>query len=135
MNIEIQCNVEVSLSKQIYLSIIGHIRFGILEEGTRLPSVRDLFNQLGVSLMITVKAYRKLDEEGLVTFIQGKGTFINAEYKENRREAPNGSLDWQLSLQDYLPRSHFSQFHQVSEKINTKVKRGLKCEKSLFQYQ
>jgi hypothetical protein len=37
-----------------------------------------------------------------------KGTFINAEYKEKEREAPNGFLDWQLSVQDYLTRSQFA---------------------------
>lgn len=118
MNIEIQRNADISLSKQIYLSIIDHIRSGLLEEGTQLPSVRDLSKQLGVSLMTTVKAYQKLEEEGFVTSIQGKGTFINAEYKESVRDAHTGSLDWQLSVQDYLPRSQVAQFHHVPEKIN-----------------
>ncbi|MGG0453983.1 PLP-dependent aminotransferase family protein [Priestia megaterium] len=118
MNIEIQRNAGVSLSKQIYLSIIDHIRSGLLEEGTQLPSVRDLSKQLGVSLVTTVKAYQKLEKEGFVTSIQGKGTFINAECKGDIRKSNTSSLSWQLSVQDYLPRSQFAQFFQVTEKIN-----------------
>ncbi|MCR6522128.1 MocR-like pyridoxine biosynthesis transcription factor PdxR [Lysinibacillus capsici] len=118
MNIEIQRNIKVSLSKQIYLSIIDHIRSGLLEEGTQLPSVRDLSKHIGVSLVTTVKAYQKLEEDGFVSSIQGKGTFINTECKGIVRDSPTGNLDWQLSVQDYLPRSQVAQFHHVPERIN-----------------
>ncbi|MGG0413381.1 PLP-dependent aminotransferase family protein [Peribacillus simplex] len=119
MHIEIQRNAEVSLSKQIYQSIVDHIRSGLLQEGMQLPSVRDLSNQLGVSLVTVVKGYNKLEEEKFTISIQGKGTFVNAEKRDminTRQEAL--SFNWQLSVQDYLPRSQFAQFHHVPEKIH-----------------
>jgi DNA-binding transcriptional regulator YhcF (GntR family) len=77
-----------------------------LEEGLKLPSVRNLSKQLEVSLVTVVKAYKQLEQDGFVTSIQGKGTFVKAKIKEKKREKEAiSSYDWQLSLQDYLPRS------------------------------
>ncbi|MEK4971303.1 PLP-dependent aminotransferase family protein [Niallia sp. FSL R7-0648] len=119
MQIEIQRNGEVPLSKQIYQSIVDRIRSGLLQEDAQLPSVRDLSKQLGVSLVTVVKAYQLLEHEGLVKSIQGKGTFIRVK---NSGEVPDveeiHSYDWQLSVQDYLPRSQFARFHMVPEKIH-----------------
>ncbi|MDE3839122.1 PLP-dependent aminotransferase family protein [Bacillus methanolicus] len=119
MHIEIQRKAESSLSKQIYVSIVDHIRSGLLQEGIQLPSVRDLSKQLGVSLVTVVKAYKELEQDGFVTSVQGKGTFVNTERKEvvdTKQEAY--SFNWQLSVQDYLPRSQFARFHQVPERIH-----------------
>lgn len=119
MHIEIQRKAEISLSKQIYLSIVDHIRSGLLSEGVQLPSVRDLSKQLGVSLVTVVKAYNKLEQEGFITSVQGKGTFVNAETEEAADAGQETlSFDWQLSVQDYLPRAQFARFHQTPEKIH-----------------
>jgi DNA-binding transcriptional MocR family regulator len=119
MHIEIRRNAEISLTKQIYLSIIDHIRSGLLQEELQLPSVRDLSKQLGVSLVTVVKAYQQLEQEGFITSVQGKGTFIKAKRKEEvDRTDEILSFDWQLSVQDYLPRSQFARFHLVPEKIH-----------------
>jgi DNA-binding GntR family transcriptional regulator len=90
-----------------------------LQDGLQLPSVRDLSKQLGVSLVTAVKAYQQLEQEGFITFVQGKGTFINVKRtSEEERKDEIFSYDWQLSVQDYLPRSQFGRFHLVPEKIN-----------------
>ncbi|WHY98537.1 PLP-dependent aminotransferase family protein [Peribacillus simplex] len=119
MHIEIQRKAEIPLTKQIYLCIIDHIRSGLLQEGEQLPSVRDLSKQLGVSLVTIVKAYKKLEEENFVKSVQGKGTFVNSETQGRVDTQQNMlSFNWQLSVQDYLPRSQFAQFHFVPEKIH-----------------
>lgn len=119
MYIEIQRNADISLTKQIYHSILDHIRSDLLEEDLQLPSVRELSKQLGVSLITVVKAYQKLEQEGFITSVQGKGTFIKkAKMEETERKEGTSSYDWQLSVQDYLPRSQFARFHQVPEKIH-----------------
>lgn len=118
MYIEIQRNADISLTKQIYHSILDHIRSGLLDEELQLPSVRELSKQLGVSLVTVVKAYQKLEHEGFITSVQGKGTFIR-KTKMEEAEKKEGviSYDWQLSVQDYLPRSQFARFHQVQRFI------------------
>lgn len=119
MHIEIQRNADISLTKQIYHSILDHIRSDLLEEELQLPSVRQLSKQLGVSLVTVVKAYQKLEHEGYITSVQGKGTFIKkTKMEETERKDKTSSYDWQLSVQDYLPRSQFARFHQVPEKIH-----------------
>ncbi|OAS89071.1 PLP-dependent aminotransferase family protein [Metabacillus litoralis] len=119
MHIEIQRNADISLTKQIYHSILDHIRSDLLEDDLQLPSVRELSKQLGVSLVTVVKAYQKLEHDGFITSVQGKGTFIR-KTKIEEAEKKEGTLlyDWQLSVQDYLPRSQFARFHQVPEKIH-----------------
>ncbi|MFY0762207.1 PLP-dependent aminotransferase family protein [Metabacillus dongyingensis] len=119
MHIEIQRNADISLTKQIYHSILDHIRSDLLEEELQLPSVRELSKQLGVSLVTVVKAYQKLEHGGFITSVQGKGTFIRkTKMEETEKKEGTISYDWQLTVQDYLPRSQFARFHQVPEKIH-----------------
>lgn len=119
MHIEIQRNADISLTKQIYHSILDHIRSDLLEDDLQLPSVRELSKQLGVSLVTVVKAYQKLEHDGFITSVQGKGTFIRkTKIEEAVKKERTISYDWQLSVQDYLPRSQFARFHQVPERIH-----------------
>lgn len=119
VQIDIQRNIGVSLSKQIFQSIVDRIRSGLLEEGLMLPSVRNLSKQLEVSLVTVVKAYKQLEQDGFVTSIQGKGTFVKTKIKEKKLEKEAiPSYDWQLSLQDYLPRSQFARYHIASQKVH-----------------
>ncbi|MET4559783.1 DNA-binding transcriptional MocR family regulator [Lysinibacillus parviboronicapiens] len=118
MHIEIQRKSETSLSKQIFQSIVDHIRSGLLPQGSQLPSVRELSKELEVSFVTVVKAYKELEKENLVTSIQGKGTFVNIEESDIRKtEKDEPAFDWQLSLQDYVPRAQFSRFHHVPGEI------------------
>jgi DNA-binding transcriptional MocR family regulator len=119
MHIEIQRNADTSLSKQIYHSIIDQIRSELLEESLQLPSVRQLSKQLGVSFVTVVKAYQQLEQDGYITSVQGKGTFVRKAKTEGKEITERTcSFDWQLSVQDYLPRSQFARFHQVPESIH-----------------
>ncbi|MEC1753873.1 MocR-like pyridoxine biosynthesis transcription factor PdxR [Bacillus mojavensis] len=118
MQIDIQRNRGESLSKQIYQSIVDRIRSGLLEEGSKLPSVRSLSKQLEVSLVTAVKAYKQLEQDGFATSIQGKGTFVKAKISEKKKVEAMPSYDWQLSLQDYLPRSQFSRYHIAPQKVH-----------------
>ncbi|MDY7433765.1 PLP-dependent aminotransferase family protein [Bacillus sp. V26] len=118
MRIDIQRNRGESLSKQIYQSIVDRIRSGLLEEGSKLPSVRSLSKQLEVSLVTAVKAYKQLEQDGFATSIQGKGTFVKAKISEKKKVEAIPSYDWQLSLQDYLPRSQFARYHIAPQKVH-----------------
>lgn len=139
MFIDIQRKAEISLSQQIYLSIIDQIRSGLLPEGLQLPSVRKLSKQLKVSPVTVVKAYKMLEQDGFITSIQGKGTFIHAEQKTGGHTQPDiHSFDWQLSVQDYLSRAQFARFHHVSDEIqlsSSMVEPGLlpSLEKEIHQ--
>jgi len=64
----------------IYIQIMDQIRqmvaTGILKPGDQLPTVRQLAIDLQVNWNTVARAYRLLDEAGLISTQQGRGTFI-----------------------------------------------------------
>lgn len=59
---------------------------GKLKQGEYLPSIRSLAKDLRISVITTMKAYEQLEAEGLVTAVQGKGFYVNAQDSEMLRE-------------------------------------------------
>ncbi len=66
------------LSRQIYAGLRHAILGGTFGAGARLPSTRDLAEQLGVSRTVVVLAYEHLLSEGFVVGRIGAGTFVPA---------------------------------------------------------
>ncbi|HWW84644.1 MAG TPA: PLP-dependent aminotransferase family protein, partial [Vicinamibacterales bacterium] len=64
------------LFRQIYLGLRRAILSGAVRTGERIPSSRDLADQLGVSRTIVVIAYDQLVAEGFVTGRGGSGTYV-----------------------------------------------------------
>lgn len=85
----------VPFYRQIEVAIADQIRSGRLPEGTALPSIRELAKQVLVSVITTKQAYESLERDGLVTSVQGKGTFV---CKVKKREARTELHD-EISLQ------------------------------------
>ncbi len=59
---------------------------GRLKEGDYLPSIRGLASDLKISVITTMKAYELLASEGLVTAVQGKGYYVNAQDQDMLKE-------------------------------------------------
>lgn len=55
------------------------VRGGILKPGEQLPTVRELALELTINPNTAARAYRELEAEGIITSIQGKGSFIAEE--------------------------------------------------------
>ena len=74
----------------IYQQIADYFRGEILEshigQGEYLPSIRGLAKELKISVITTIKAYEQLESEGLVTAVQGKGYYVNAQDTEMLKE-------------------------------------------------
>lgn len=109
IKIDLNRNTTISLSKQIYQSIADRISSGLLEKGSRLPSVRSLSKSLNVSMVTVSKAYSMLADDHIISTIQGKGTYVQTEKITNHKahESDLISLNWQLSIPDRLPRAQF----------------------------
>lgn len=71
-------DAETPLYRQLADALAAAIADGILAEGERLPSERDLAVSLAVSRTTVVTAYRELEARGLVRGHVGRGTFICA---------------------------------------------------------
>ena len=78
MNLMIPLSPDAPIGRQIYERLRTAIVSGALEGGDRLPSTRDLAEQLGVSRTIVVLAFEQLLAEGYVEGRLGSGTFIAA---------------------------------------------------------
>lgn len=63
-----------------YIQLKEQIRKNIMQgnwqTGTKLPTERDLAEELGVSRNTVSQAYKELESEGVLTSTQGKGTFV-----------------------------------------------------------
>ena len=77
-------------AEPIYQQIANQIQADILAgkfaQGEYLPSIRGLAKDLKISVITTMKAYEQLAEEGLVTAVQGKGFYVNAQDSEMLKE-------------------------------------------------
>lgn len=65
---------------QVKNQIINYIKLGILKADDKLPSVRNLAEELGINLNTVQKVYSELESEGYVYTLNKKGVFV---YKNN----------------------------------------------------
>lgn len=74
--------IEVDLDSQepLYAQIVRGLREAIarggVKVGERLPSVRQLAGDLGIHLNTVARAYRRLEEDGLVRVRHGQGVVV-----------------------------------------------------------
>jgi GntR family transcriptional regulator len=62
--------------QQLVQQVRHALRLGLLEEGDRLPTVKDVAKQLAINPNTVLKAYRELEHDGLVAARPGVGTFV-----------------------------------------------------------
>ena len=61
---------------QIVAQVKQFISASVLKPGDQLPTVRQLAADMRVNFNTVARAYRILDEEGVISTQQGRGTFI-----------------------------------------------------------
>ena len=76
MEILISFQSKIPIYEQIVMQIKKKIIEGQLEVGTVLPAMRTFAKTLNVSVITVQKAYEILQEEGFITSVVGKGTFV-----------------------------------------------------------
>ncbi|MFA1821717.1 GntR family transcriptional regulator [Virgibacillus oceani] len=81
------------ITKQIKSSILS----GDLQEGTSLPSIRQLAKDLKISVITTKRAYEELEKAGFIYSIVGKGSFVAEQNLEVIREKKLKVIEEQLS--------------------------------------
>lgn len=76
MNVQIDFRSDIPITNQIVEQIQSQIAGGLLKPGDQLPTVRALALELRVNFNTVARAYRILDEAGIISTQQGRGTFI-----------------------------------------------------------
>lgn len=106
MIIRIDTTSAVPVYAQIVEQVKRAIAVGALRPGDSLGSLRDTAVKLRVHPLTVSKAYKLLEQEGLVESKQGLGSFIAANIslptEEFRRESVSASLEKALSDATHL---------------------------------
>ncbi|MEA3440404.1 MAG: GntR family transcriptional regulator [Chloroflexota bacterium] len=106
--------IDFRSGEPIYTQIVNQIQQmvaeGDLKQGDQLPTVRQLATDLRVNFNTVARAYRILDEAGLISTQQGRGTYI--------WEQPSEAMVHKLrrrSLED-LTRHYLREVHRLGYK-------------------
>lgn len=73
--------------EQVRTSLANQINDGTLAVGTKLPTVRGLAAELGIAPNTVARAYRELEEAGLLETRGRAGTFVGATGDETLSRA------------------------------------------------
>lgn len=93
MHIILNHSSMVPIYEQLMEQIKSDIIQSELKEGEALPSVRTLAGEPRISALTVKKAYDKLEEEGFVTTVHGKGTYVSASDKQLALEARQKAIE------------------------------------------
>lgn len=90
LNLQVDFRSTAPIYTQIVEQIQKQVRAGLLKPGDQLPTVRQLAAELRVNFNTIARAYRILDESGLISTQQGRGTYIweppSSDESERRRK-------------------------------------------------
>lgn len=94
----IDLNGKESLYIQIKKELVKMIEEGMLAEGSKLPSTRELSEILGVSRNSCMHAYEILEDDGYIHILKGRGAFVSHKY---RKKASGWKMDWKQRSNHY----------------------------------
>ncbi len=91
----------IPIYEQLMDQVKNEIISGNLKANEALPSVRSLSGELRISALTVKKAYDRLEEEGFVITVHGKGTYVAAADSQLAAEARKKAVedDFTLAIQ------------------------------------
>lgn len=95
--------------EQICRSICSEIAKGLLKENDKLPGARALAKDLGLNPNTVAKAYSRLEHDGIIYSVAGKGCFVSgrqgiaesvltAGFEQKTKEAIDGGVSPQTLI-------------------------------------
>jgi len=130
-----QILIDNASDRPVYQQIIGQIKrdiaLGRLIKDERLPTVRQLARQLAINPNTIAKAYRQLEQEGIIVTKAGAGAFV-ANLDSNLSRAVRKKLISEelerISVEAYhmqIDKQTLSEwFNNAVEKFNLPSKKG-----------
>ncbi len=80
--------------EQLRAQFARQIQDGTLAVGTRLPTIRRLAADLGLAVNTVGRAFRELEEAGLIETHRRAGSFVSAAGEPNRERARRAAADY-----------------------------------------
>ena len=74
--IQLNENSQIPIYQQVYDGLLQLIIHKVLEEGDKLPSVRELALMLEINPNTIQKAYKSLEKDQFIESVKGKGNFV-----------------------------------------------------------
>ena len=93
MKIIISNSSSIPIYEQIKQAIIEQILNNELQEDEALPSIRNLAQDIKISVMTIKKADDELENEGYIVSRQGKGTFVAPKNTELAKEQAQKEIE------------------------------------------
>ncbi|ASR34287.1 GntR family transcriptional regulator [Prauserella marina] len=87
MIVTVDATSKVPPYEQVRAGFAERINDGGLAAGTKLPTVRALAADLGIAPNTIARAYRELEEAGLIETRGRAGSFVSSAGEENRAKA------------------------------------------------
>ena len=82
--------LDIRSRKPIYEQLVEKLKQliinDVLKEDEKLPSVRELAQQLTINPNTIQKAYRELETQGYIYSLKGKGSFVHPVAKSQNKE-------------------------------------------------
>ena len=96
--ISIDTRSRVPIYTQLEKQIIKLINLGVYETDSPLPSVRSMACELGINPNTVAKAYKELEQQGVVYTVAGRGLFVSSSdlssvHKLTIKAAKNALID------------------------------------------
>lgn len=130
MHLQIQHNTDLPLYRQLMEQIRALIHSGALSPGDRLPTVRQLAAELGLTRLTVHAAYAELQAQGLIESFVGRGTFVAARPLPGQWQVsslPQPPAPWhvegllaEMEGQTSAPLLNFAQAHPAPEAFPTR---------------
>jgi len=80
--------------EQLRAQLAGQIHDRTLAVGTRLPAIRRLAADLGLAVNTVGRAYRELEEAGLIQTRGAAGSFVSAAGEQGRERASRAAAEY-----------------------------------------
>jgi DNA-binding transcriptional regulator YhcF (GntR family) len=79
---------------QLRAQLIDRVRSGLLKPGSRIPTVRALAEELGIAPNTVAKAYRQLEEDGILQTRGRNGSFVSPQGGAAERKAQEAAGEY-----------------------------------------
>ena len=79
---------------QLRAQLIDQVRSGQLKPGTRIPTVRALAEELGIAPNTVAKAYKQLEEDGILETRGRNGSFVSPQGNAAERKAQEAAAEY-----------------------------------------
>jgi DNA-binding transcriptional regulator YhcF (GntR family) len=98
MILRVDTNSRVPPFEQVRGELARQITEGVLAVGTKLPTVRRLAADLGIAPNTIARAYRELEEAGLIETRGRVGSFVGAAGDEIRTRARHAAAEYAATV-------------------------------------